>query len=31
MKILMLSANTGEGHNSTARAMVEVLEQRGVE
>ena len=29
MKILMLSCNTGEGHNSTARAIIEVLEERG--
>lgn len=31
MRILMLSCNTGEGHNSTANAIREVLEQRGVE
>ena len=27
----MLSCNTGEGHNSTARALMDVLEERGVE
>ena len=31
MRILMLSCNTGEGHNSTANAIREVLEQRGAE
>ena len=31
MRILMLSCNTGEGHNSTANAVREVLEARGVE
>ena len=31
MRIMMLSANTGEGHNSTARAMMEVLKERNVE
>ena len=31
MRILMLSANTGEGHNSSARALMEVLEARGAE
>ncbi len=30
MKVLMLSANTGEGHNSSAKALMEVLEQKGV-
>ena len=30
MKIAMLSCNTGEGHNSTAKAVQNVLEQRGV-
>ncbi len=30
MRILMLSANTGEGHNSTARAIMEVFENRQV-
>lgn len=29
MRILMLSANTGEGHNSTAKALMEVLERDG--
>lgn len=31
MRILMLSANTGEGHNSSAKALMEVLQSRGVE
>ena len=31
MRILMLSANTGEGHNSSAKAVMEVLQERGVE
>lgn len=31
MRIAMLSCNTGEGHNSTARAIQAVLEDRGVE
>ncbi len=31
MRIVMLSCNTGEGHNSTARAIQEVLTGRGVE
>lgn len=31
MRVLMLSANTGEGHNSSAKAVMEVLESRGVE
>lgn len=31
MRILLLSANTGEGHNSTAKAVMGVLESRGVE
>ena len=31
MRILMLSANTGEGHNSTAKAMMEVFEAQGTE
>ena len=31
MRILMLSCNTGEGHNSTGNAVREVLESRGVE
>lgn len=31
MRILLLSCNTGEGHNSTAKAIMEVLEARGVE
>jgi len=31
MRIVMLSCNTGEGHNSTAKAIQEVLKNRGVE
>ncbi len=31
MRILMLSCNTGEGHNSTAKAIMGVLTERGVE
>lgn len=31
MRILLLSCNTGEGHNSTAKAIMGVLEARGVE
>lgn len=31
MRVLMLSCNTGEGHNSTAKAIMSVLEDRGVE
>lgn len=31
MRVLMLSANTGEGHNSSAKAVMEVLQSRGVE
>lgn len=31
MRILLLSCNTGEGHNSTARAIMEVLEDQDVE
>lgn len=31
MRIAMLSCNTGEGHNSTAKAICEVLKSRGVE
>ncbi len=31
MKILILSCNTGEGHNSAAKAIAEELERRGVE
>ena len=31
MRIIMLSCNTGEGHNSTAKAIADVLESRGVE
>lgn len=31
MRILMLSSNTGEGHNSTAKAIMDVLRERGVE
>lgn len=30
MRILMLSCNTGEGHNSTAKAIADALEQHGV-
>ena len=29
MRILFLSCNTGEGHNSTAKAIMEVLEAQG--
>jgi len=29
MKILLLSCNTGQGHNSVANAVVETLENRG--
>lgn len=31
MRILLLSANTGEGHNSTAKALMEVLEQQAID
>lgn len=31
MKILILSANTGEGHNSCGKALQEVFDQHGVE
>jgi len=31
MRIVMLSCNTGEGHNSTAKAIQDVLKARGVE
>ena len=31
MRILLLSCNTGEGHNSTARAIEQVFLSRGVE
>lgn len=31
MKILILSANTGEGHNSSARALMRNMEERGIE
>lgn len=31
MRILLLSTNTGEGHNSTAKAVMGVLESRGVD
>ena len=31
MRILVLSANTGEGHNSSARALIERLQQQGVQ
>lgn len=30
MRVLLLSCNTGEGHNSTAKAIMEVLQARGV-
>lgn len=30
MRILLLSCNTGEGHNATAKAIMEVLETEGV-
>ena len=29
LRILLLSSNTGEGHNSTAKAVMDVLEARG--
>ena len=31
MRIVMLSCNTGEGHNSTAKAIQEVLKSRQIE
>lgn len=31
MRVLILSCNTGEGHNSTASAISEVMEQRGIQ
>ncbi len=31
MRILMLSANTGEGHNSTAKAIMEVFQAQGTQ
>ena len=31
MRILLLSANTGEGHNSTAKAIMEVLENQAID
>lgn len=31
MRVLLLSANTGEGHNSTGKAIMEALNLRGVE
>lgn len=31
MKMIMLSCNTGEGHNSTAKAVFDVLEKRGIQ
>ena len=31
MRFLLLSCNTGEGHNSTARSIMEVLQQRGIQ
>ena len=31
MRVLLLSANTGEGHNSTSRAIILALEAQGVE
>ncbi len=30
-KVLLLSVSTGEGHNSAARAIAEVLRQRNIE
>lgn len=30
MRVLILSCNTGEGHNSAAKAIAEVLENRGI-
>lgn len=30
MRVLLLSANTGEGHNSTAKAIIEVLAAQGI-
>ena len=30
LRILLLSSNTGEGHNSTAKAVMDVLESRGI-
>ena len=30
MRVLLLSCNTGEGHNATARAIIEVLEEKQV-
>lgn len=31
MRILMLSANTGEGHNSTAKAIIDALQTQGAD
>lgn len=31
MKVLILSCNTGEGHNSAGRALIEALERRGAQ
>lgn len=31
MRILLLSANTGEGHNSTAKALIDVLNERNIQ
>lgn len=31
MRILLLSCNTGEGHNATAGAIMEVLEEKGIQ
>lgn len=31
MRVLILSCNTGEGHNSAAKAIAEVLDKRGIE
>ena len=31
MRILLLSANTGEGHNSTGKAIMDVMNARGIE
>ena len=31
MRVLMLSCNTGEGHNSTGRAIMEAMDRQGIE
>lgn len=31
MKILILSCNTGEGHNSSARALKKAMDSQGIE